>query len=67
LDLSIRQINATSVLAQWLPPLSTQRNGNITAYQVFIFLERRTQIEVDYNILIFLNNLDKRDFGRDNS
>lgn len=36
LALSIRQLNATSVLAQWLPPPSTQRNGNITAYQVRI-------------------------------
>ena len=34
LQLTIRQLNATSVLVQWLPPSATTRNGNITAYQV---------------------------------
>ena len=38
LHLSIRQLNATSVLVQWLPPSATFRNGNITAYQVFILI-----------------------------
>ena len=36
LQLNIRQLNATSVLVQWLPPSATFRNGNITAYQVSI-------------------------------
>lgn len=47
LSLSIRQLNATSVLVQWLPPVVAQRNGNITAYQVAFYCTLNEVLVVD--------------------
>ncbi|KZS08391.1 putative Roundabout 2 [Daphnia magna] len=39
LNLVVRQLNATSVLVQWLPPPIALRNGNITSYQISVALD----------------------------
>uniref|UniRef100_A0A0P4YGA7 Receptor-type tyrosine-protein phosphatase alpha n=1 Tax=Daphnia magna TaxID=35525 RepID=A0A0P4YGA7_9CRUS len=36
-NVTIRQFNESSVLVQWLPPPVNQRNGIISAYQIFVY------------------------------
>ncbi|KZS20672.1 putative Roundabout 2 [Daphnia magna] len=38
-DLIVRQLNSSSCLVKWTEPLHNQRNGVITGYQIYVFMD----------------------------